>query len=192
MNTADIMKVLEDDADKRRELNNTSKWTDKQLCEKIVAVMDKRLDDVQKGTSYGSDYIGYTFNDARKLLETFDSEPQTNCEIILKYSVDIFIYELCRFCGCGCNEKLLRYILKFLECYNYDGEGKMLDKDLFDKDFKHPLMSDSDMWVSYEFLAKWIDSIRLSDHGTSVYSSWLTDEGLTWREVLRRACKEDA
>lgn len=191
MNTEDVMKVLEEDAAKRRELNDTSKWTDKQLCEKIVTVMDKRLDDDTKKCSYGGDYIGCTFNDARKLLETFDSEPQTNCEIILEYTVDIFIYELCNFCGCGCNEKLLRYILKFLECYNYDGEGKMLDKDLFDKDFSHPLMSDSDMWVSYEFLAKWVDSIGLSEHGTSVYSSWLTDEGLAWREVLRRACKEE-
>lgn len=86
---------------------------------------------------------------------------------------------------------LLRYILKFLECFNYDGEGRMLDKELFGKGFSHPLMSDEDMWVSYEFLAKWVDSIGLSDHGTSVYSSWLTDEGLIWREVFRRSCKEE-
>ena len=192
MNTADIMKVLEDDADKRRELNNTSKWTDKQLCEKIVAVMDKRLDDVQKGTSYGEyldggEYIGWTFSDIKTFLDRFDESPRANAETIIGYSANIFIYEICKFCGCGCNERLLRYILKFLECFNYDGEGKMLDKELFDKEFSHPLMSDEDMWVSYEFLAKWVDSIGLSEHGTSVYSSWLTDEGLIWREVLRRS-----
>lgn len=196
MNTADIMKVLEDDADKRRELNNTSKWTDKELCEKIVAVMDKRLNDVQKDTSYGEyldggEYIGWTFGDIKTFLDQFNEAPIDRAETILRYSTNIFIYELCNFCGCGCNEKLLRYILKFLECFNYDNEGLMLSKKLFDKEFSHPLMSDEDMWVSYEFLAKWVDSIGLSEHGTSVCSSWLTDEGLAWREVLRRACKEE-
>lgn len=175
---------------------NTAKWTDKELCFKIIFVLDKRLNDVQKDTSYGEyldggEYIGWTFSDIKTFLDRFDENPRDHAKTILGYSVNIFIYEICNFCGCGCNARLLRYILKFLECFNYDGEGRMLDKDLFDKDFSHPLMSDSDMWVSYEFLAKWVDSIGLSEHGTSVYSSWLTDEGLTWREVLRRACKEE-
>lgn len=196
MNTADIMKVLEDNHKKDIERNDTSKWTDKQLCEKIVAVMDKRLDDVQKGTSYGEyldggEYVGWTFSDIKTFLDRFDGYQRGSAETILGYSTNIFISEICNFCGCGCNDRLLRYILNFLECYNYDGEGKMLDKDLFDKDFSHPLMSDSGMLVSYEFLAKWVDSIGLSEHGTSVYSSWLTDEGLIWREVLRRVCKEE-
>lgn len=196
MNAADFMKVLDANAAKRRELNNTSKWTDKELCEKIVAAMDKRLGNVQKGTSYGEyldggEYIGWTFSAIKTFLDRFDENPRDNAETILGYSVNIFLSEICNFCPCGCNAKLLRYILKFLECFNYDGEGKTLSKDLFDKEFSHPLMSDSDMWVSYEFLAKWVDSIGLSDHGTSVYSSWLTDEGLTWREVLRRVCKEE-
>jgi hypothetical protein len=191
MNTADIMKVLEDDAAKRRELNDTSKWTDKQLCEKIIFILDKRLDASQKNCSYGDDYTWIDFEFAKGLLETFDKDPKVNTDIILEYAVDVFLSEICNFCGCGCNEKLLRYILKFLECFNYDNEGLMLDKKLFDKGFSHPLMSDDDMWVSYEFLAKWVDSIGLSEHGTSVYSSWLTDEGLAWREVLRRVCKEE-
>lgn len=196
MNAADFMKVLDANAAKRRELNNTSKWTDKELCEKIVAAMDKRLGNVQKDTSYGEyldggEYVGWTFSDIKTFLDRFDENPRDNAETILGYSVNIFLSEICNFCGCGCNSQLLRYILKFLECFNYDGEGQMLSKDLFDKEFNHPLMSDNDMRVSYEFLAKWVDSIGLSDHGTSVYSSWLTDEGLTWREVLRRVCKEE-
>lgn len=196
MNTADIMEVLENDHKKYVEEANTSKWTDKELCSKIIFVLDKRLNDVQKDTSYGEyldggEYIGWTFSDIKTFLDRFDENPRDHAKTILGYFVNIFIYEICNFCGCGCNARLLRYILKFLECFNYDGEGRMLDKDLFDKDFKHPLMSDSDMWVSYEFLAKWVDSIGLSEHGTSVYSSWLTDEGLAWREVLRRACREE-
>lgn len=191
MNTADIMKVLKDEHKKEAERNDTSKWTDKELCSKIIFVLDKRLDEDAKKCSYGDDYTGITFKFAKDLLDTFDSDPKANTDTLLDYAVEVFLSEICNFCGCGCNAKILRYILKFLECYNYDGEGRMLDKDLFDKDFKHPLLSDIDMWVSYEFLAKWVDSIRLSDHGTSVYSSWLTDEGLVWREVLRRACKEE-
>lgn len=196
MNAEDIMKVLEDEHKKDIERNDTSKWTDKELCSKIIFVLDKRLNDVQKDTSYGEyldggDYIGWTFSDIRTFLDRFDENPRDNAETILGYSVNIFISEICNFCGCGCNEKLLRYILKFLECFNYDGEGRMLDKKLFDKEFSHPLMPDDDMWVAYEFLAKWIDSIGLSEHGASVYSSWLTDEGLACREVLRRVCEEE-
>lgn len=191
MNVEYVMKVLEDDHKKYVEEANTSKWTDKELCSKIIFVLDKELDDDQKKCSYGDDYTCITFNFAKDLINTFDSDPKVNTDMILDYAVEVFLSEICNFCGCGCNAKILRYILKFLECYNYDGEGRMLDKDLFDKDFKHPLLSDIDMWVSYEFLAKWVDSIGLSDHGTSVYSSWLTDEGLVWREVLRRACKEE-
>ncbi len=186
-----IIKTLEDDHKKYVEEANTSKWTDKELCSKIIFVLDKRLDASQKECSYGDDYTCITFNFAKGLLDIFDSDPKVNTDMILDYAVEVFLSEICNFCGCGCNARLLRYILKFLECFNYDGEGRMLDKDLFDKDFSHPLMSDSDMWVSYEFLAKWVDSIGLSEHGTSVYSSWLTDEGLTWREVLRRACREE-
>lgn len=189
MKWAEFAKSIEENAAKRREEDDTSKWSDKKLCEKIVAVMDTRLDNVQKDTSYseyldGGEYIGWTFSDIRTFLNQFDENSRDNAETILGYSVNIFIYEICNFCGCGCNAELLRYILKFLECFNYDGEGRMLDKKLFDKDFSHP-------WVSYEFLAKWVDGIGLSEHGTSVYSSWLSDEGLIWREVLRRACKEE-
>ena len=186
-----IIIAVEDSHKKYVEEANTSKWTDKELCSKIIFVLDKRLDSEQKSISHGDDYTCITFEDAQKLLETYDTTPGINRYHILDYAVEVFLAEICNFCGCGCNNQLLRYILKFLECYNYDGEHRMLDKDLFDKEFKHPLMSDNDMWVSYEFLAKWVDSIGLSDHGTSVYSSWLTDEGLAWREVLRRACKED-
>lgn len=192
MNTEVVMKILEDDHKKENERNNTSKWTDKELCSKIIFILDKKLDEDQKKCSYGDGlYTCITFIFAKQLLDTFDSDPKVNTDMILDYAVEVFRSEICNFCGCGCNERLIRYILKFLECYDYDGEGKMLDKDLFDKDFSHPLMSDSDMWVSYEFLAKWVDSIGLSEHGTSVYSSWLTDEGLIWREVLRRVCKEE-
>lgn len=192
MNTADIMKVLEDEHKKDVERNDTSKWTDKELCSKIIFVLDKELDASQKECSYGDDYTCITFNFAKDLLDTFDKNPKVNTDMIIDYAVEVFLSEICNFCGCGCNARLLRYILKFLECYNYDGEGRMLSKKLFDKGFSHPLMSDIDMWVSYEFLAKWVDSIGLSEHGTSVCSSWLTDEGLAWREVLRRACKDDA
>ena len=191
MNAEYIMKVLEDEHKKDIERNDTSKWTDKELCSKIIFILDKELDEDQKKCSYGDDYTCISFKFAKDLLDTFDSDPKVNSDMILEYAVEVFLSEICKFCGCGCNAKLLRYILKFLECFNYDGEGRMLDKNLFDKEFSHPLMSDNDMWVSYEFLAKWVDSIGLSDHGTSVYSSWLTDEGLTWREVLRRACKEE-
>ena len=191
MNTEDIMKALENGHKKYVERSSTSKWTDKELCEKIIFVLDKELDEDQKKCSYGDDYTCITFKFAKDLLNTFDSDPKVNADMILDYAVEVFLFEICNFCGCGCNAKLLRYILKFLECFNYDNEGRMLDKKLFDKEFSHPLMSDNDMWVSYEFLAKWVDSIGLSDHGTSVCSSWLTDEGLTWREVLRRACKEE-
>lgn len=191
MNTEDFMKVLEDEHRKYVERNDTSKWTDKELCSKIIFVLDKALDEEQKGCSYGDDYACITFKFAKDLLNTFDSDPKVNTDMILDYAVEVFLSEICNFCGCGCNERLLRYILKFLEYFNYDGEGRMLSKELFDKGFSYPLMSDEDMWVSYEFLAKWVDSIGLSEHGTSVYSSWLTDEGLAWREVLRRACKEE-
>ena len=187
-----IIKTLEDDHKKYVEEANTSKWTDKELCSKIIFVLGKRLDASQKECSYGDDYTCITFNFAKDLLDTFDSDPKANTDMILDYAVEVFLSEICNFCGCGCNAKLLRYILKFLECFNYDNEGLMLSKKLFDKEFSHPLMSDDDMWVSYEFLAKWVDSIGLSDHGTSVCSSWLTDEGLAWREVFRRACKDDA
>lgn len=191
MNAEDVMKVFEDDHKKDIERNDTSKWTDKELCSKIIFVLDKELDEDQKKCSYGDDCTCITFKFAKDLLDTFDRDPKANADMILDYAVEVFLSEICNFCGCGCNDKLLRYILKFLECFNYDGEGKILSKELFDKGFSHPLMSDEDMWVSYEFLAKWVDSIGLSDHGTSVYSSWLTDEGLTWREILRRACKEE-
>ena len=52
MNAADIMKALEDAHKKDVERNDTSKWTDKELCSKIIFVLDKELDEDQKKCSF--------------------------------------------------------------------------------------------------------------------------------------------
>ena len=89
------------------------------------------------------------------------------------------MYYICNFCGCGCGIRVSGLIRTFLDCFD-SFDGTLFDSDNYEKKF--PGRTETEM----EFMLKWVDSLGMSEHGTSVYGSWLTDKGVAFRELLRK------
>lgn len=175
MDPASIIKALNEAAEERRK--ELSEMTNAELANKLYDILNKGLDDVEKTISYGDDYVGKTFEDFDHEVKKPDTERDYG--YIFDYCYEIFVYEICNFCGCGCGIRVSGLIRSFLDCFDgYD--GTLFDSDNYTSKF--PGRTETEM----EFMLKWVDSLGMSEHGTSVYGSWLTDKGLVFRELLRK------
>src|SRR5687767_5920549 len=72
------------------------------------------------------------------------------------------------FCGCGDPELALKYIGRYLQAYKDTREGKIT----YTQRDEH-FTSEGEMY----FFLYWADSKELMEHGTSVWSGWLTEKG---------------
>lgn len=175
MDPASIMKALNEAAEERR--NGLSEMTNAELAKKLYDILDTELGDDEKNTSYGDDYTSWTFEYFDHELRKPDAE--RDYDYIFEYCYEIFVYEICNFCGCGCGVRVSGLIRSFLDCFD-SFDGILFDSDIYEKKF--PGRTETEM----EFMLKWVDSLGLSEHGTSVYGSWLTDKGIAFRELLRK------
>lgn len=92
--------------------------------------------------------------------------------------LESFLIEVFNFCGCG---SLL------------DGTGVFLKQVLnaFDDDYLS-LDKIEDICKTNEivdFTLHFLDANELTDHGTSIYGSWLTEKGIALRECLNEVLK---
>lgn len=151
--------------------------TNAELAEKLYYALNKGLDDFEKTVSYGEVYESLTFKEFDREIKKPDAE--RDYDAIFDYCYEVFIHGILNFCGCGCAIRVSGLIRSFLDCFDsYD--GTLFDSDTYKTKF--PGRTETEM----EFMLKWVDSLGLSEHGTSVYGSWLTDKGLVFRELLRK------
>lgn len=177
MKAEDLYKALADLSEKKK---GEFHMTNAELAEKLYDILDTELGDVEKGTSYGDDFESErfgTFSDFDHEIRKPDAE--RDYDYIFEYCYEIFVYEVCNFCGCGCGIRVSGLIRSFLDCFD-SFDGTLFDSDIYKQKF--PGRTETEM----EFMLKWADSLRFSDHGTSVYGSWLTDKGVAFRELLRK------
>ena len=180
MDPASIIKALNEAKEERRK--ELSKMTNAELAKNLYDILDKELGDVEKNTSYGDDFdfeserFG-TFSDFDAEIRKPDAE--RDYDYIFDYCYEIFVHEICNFCGCGCGIRVSGLIRSFLDCFD-SFDGTLFDSDIYASKF--PGRTETEM----EFMLKWVDSLEMSEHGTSVYGSWLTDKGVAFRELLRK------
>jgi hypothetical protein len=175
MDPASIIKALNEAKEERRK--ELIEMTNAELSEKLYNILDKELDDADKNTGYGEDFVFWSFKDFDHEIRKPDAE--RDYDYIFEYCYEIFVYEICNFCGCGCGIRVSGLIRSFLDCFDsYD--GTLFDSDIYKSKF--PGRTETEM----EFMLKWVDSLGLSEHGTSVYGSWLTDKGVAFRGLLRK------
>ncbi len=92
--------------------------------------------------------------------------------------LESFLIQVFDFCGCG---------------YLLDGTGVFLKQVLnaFDDDYlsldKIEDVCKTDKIV--DFTLHFLDANELTDHGTSIYGSWLTEKGIALRECLNEVLK---
>ena len=107
-----------------------------------------------------------------------NDEPEL--QAILKY----YYYYKLNWCGCGCPEDAMRTVAKYLKAksYNYPENDKKM-KEFFDgKD------EDDDLILC---LAYTMDAAGFTEHGSSIYSCWLTDDGKYFLWAIEEAIKQD-
>lgn len=175
MDPASIIKALNEAAEERRK--ELSEMTNAELAEKMYDILNEGLDDFEKTVSYGEDYEILTFAEFDHEVKKPDAE--RDYDAIFDYCYKVLIHGFLNFCGCGCGIRVSGLIRSFLECFDsYD--GTLFDSDTYKQKF--PGRTETEM----EFMLKWVDSLGMSEHGTSVYGSWLTDKGIAFRELLRK------
>ena len=149
--------------------------SDVDLCEKMISFLEEDLDDLQKETSYGDDLELYTYWEIEK---AFDSDV-FSIESAFIYFRALFYYEILSFCGCGNPQMILNgVILPLLEAFN-DGAYENFNMGYG----KNTGMSEA----LVEFFLHYLDKLGLTNHGSSVWGSWLESKGRLWREILRRS-----
>lgn len=80
---------------------------------------------------------------------------------------DAFYYATFRLCGCGDPQAVSAFLVTALRHFRDDGERV------------HGLQKlvENEREAVAEFVAHYLDSCKLIDHGSSVYSAWLTPLG---------------
>lgn len=144
------------------------------LIKGLRNIWDKEFTDIQKETSYGESGID-TFEDL--VLESNKNDP--DIKGMLEYCFAAFYYEILSFCGCGSPNSVCDLLLDFLECFTGD-------YDLIDRNLVNKLLSENSNHIWHDFMLYFLDSKGITEHGTSIYGSWLTEEGKLYRELLKK------
>lgn len=99
---------------------------------------------------------------------------------IIKY----YYYEKLGWCGCGCPGEAMRAVAKYLEARSL--EYPESDKKM--NEFFPPSGDDNPLVLC---LAYTLDAARFTDHGSSVFGCWLTDDGKYFLWAIKEAEKQN-
>jgi len=80
-------------------------------------------------------------------------------------------------CGCGSAEEISKIAWKVFEEFGKPHEERTLK--IYEK-------------IEYEIIAHWLDDKKLTEHGTSVCGSWLSDSGRKLYETLLKPIPNNA
>lgn len=175
-------RLIKDDIKRRQGYRTMS---DYEFCGVMLSFLERELDEEDKTLGHGK--LGMSYYDIKHVYE-HDENPDV--EDMLLYFRQVFYYDVLVFCGCGCPSEALDFVLYFLNCFVDEQWNETILLDRFSlkeclKGFKG-FDDESGIPCGVEFMLHYLDKLELSEHGSSVYGSWLTDAGIMWREVLRR------
>lgn len=175
-------RLIKDDVKRRQGYRTMS---DYEFCGAMLSFLEENLDEEDKTLGHGE--LGMSYYDIKHAYE-HDENP--NVEDMLLYFRQVFYYDVLVFCGCGCPSEAIDFVLYFLNCFIDEQWKETILLDLFSlKECLKGLKGfddESGIPCVVEFMLHYLDKLGLSEHGSSVYGSWLTDAGIMWREVLRR------
>lgn len=114
------------------------------------------------------------------LAQNYCTEMTDDEEFIISFFIEAF-----NFCGSGCLNMSIKFVRDILNCYE-DREDNLSPFLNLDKAIK---VCGNDNIT--DFMLHWLDSVGLTDHGISVYGSWLTEKGEALRNYLKEAILEE-
>lgn len=126
------------------------------------------------GIFFDKDDISY-----KSLTQNYCTEMADDEEFLKSFFVEIF-----DFCGCGCLSMSIKFVRDILNCYeDEEGLSPYLNLDKAKEVCGNDNITD--------FMLHWLDTVELTDHGSSVYGSWLTNKGKALRDYLKNVVWED-
>lgn len=123
---------------------------------------------------FDKDNVSYEY-----LTQDYYSEMQDDEEFLTGFFGEAF-----GFCGCGCLSMSIKFVRDILNCFedSEDVTGYLkLDK------AKEACGNDN----ITDFVLHWLDTVELTEHGSSVYGSWLTEKGKALRDYLKNFVEEE-
>jgi hypothetical protein len=114
------------------------------------------------------------------LTQNYCTEMTDDEEFLTSFFIEAF-----DFCGCGCLSMSIKFVRDILNCYE-DEEGWGAPHLILDK-AKEVCGNDN----ITDFVLHWLDTVELTEHGSSVYGSWLTDKGKALRGYLKKVVWEE-
>lgn len=144
----------------------------------------------------------YNFNTLYRFITSQPSEffdgvsMATELEAIVMW----FMSEHFNFCQCGNPNGMIEFVNDILSCFTYSGDGtsndcgngfSLIEVAGIDHYRFDALTGAKDGYSIFsEFILKWLDSVGLTQHGSSIGGSWLDDPvGLLAKEAFRRYLK---
>lgn len=116
------------------------------------------------------------------LTQDYYTEEQDDEEFLTGFFGEAF-----GFCGCGCLSMSIKFVRDILNCYEEDEEEGWYAPHLILDKAKEVCGNDN----ITDFILHWLDSVELTEHGSSVYGSWLTNKGKALRGYLAKHFKEE-
>lgn len=115
---------------------------------------------------------------------------QNHCTEMTELTIDgeflkSFFIEAFNFCGCGCLHMSIKFISEVLNCYE-DEDGWSSPHLNLDKAIE---VCGNDNIT--DFMLHWLDTVELTNHGSSVYGSWLEEKGKALRDYLKNVVWEE-
>lgn len=162
-----------------------TEWSDIDLAKKLISIYDNSMDDMARNCSYGEKR--FNLIDCKNVFRNGTTSTKEDLDDGFNYLIDAFYYQILGFCGCGNPNGILEYILEILNLFTDDPPATNFFSIRAEEQYKvlYPGRTD----IELEFILKYLCSIGLTEHGTSVNSSWLTSKGICYRELLRRKLK---
>lgn len=95
---------------------------------------------------------------------------------------DFLHYEIFKWCGCGMPEEADKAVLTYLESLKYFSLSNNTTEPTKTITIE-PGTFEGILWLCLMYT---VEVAGLTDHGSSIYGSWLTTKGMAFRIILRR------
>lgn len=122
-------------------------------------------------------------NDSYEILSQDNYMETEDDEVFLT----TFFVEAFGFCGCGSLSMSIKFVRDILNCYEDDEEEGWYAPHLILDKAKEVCGNDN----ITDFMLHWLDTVELTNHGSSVYGSWLEEKGKALRDYLKEVVWEE-
>ena len=135
-------------------------------------------------------YIIIAYPDS-SLASNYNTDTQYPETEMIKECESFFYYEVLNWCGCGCSDlakKTIRDYLEIVRCRHATNRRGTFDRQLKDR-FGVTTIYESDLLLC---LAYTLDAAGFTEHGSSIGSAWLTEEGEMFLWLLKQNAELDS